>query len=54
MGFLDNFLVAELPPKRCFSKLNFTLQVPQTHKIILLPFLGCDQQNLEKILSDFK
>ena len=29
-------------------------QVPQTHKIVPLSMLGCDQQNLEKILSGFK
>jgi len=29
-------------------------QVPQHHVIIPLSILGCDQQNLEKILSDFK
>jgi len=29
-------------------------QVPQTHKIIPLSMLGCDEQNLEKILSGFK
>jgi len=29
-------------------------QVPKHHEIIPLSILGCDQQNLEKILSDFK
>jgi len=29
-------------------------QVPQHHEIIPLSILGCDQQNMEKILCDFK
>jgi len=29
-------------------------QVPQHHEIIPLSILGCDQQNLENFLSDFK
>ena len=29
-------------------------QVPQHHKIIPVSILGCDQQNMEKLLPDFK
>ena len=29
-------------------------QVPQHHEIIPISILGCDQQNMEKILCDFK
>ena len=31
-----------------------SFQVPQHHEIIPLSILGSDQQNLEKILTDFK
>ena len=33
---------------------NGPFQVPQHHEIIPLSILGSDQQNLEKILPDFK
>jgi len=42
-------LVAKLPPKRCFGKQEFP-----RFEIIPLSILGCDQQNLENVLSDFK
>ena len=29
-------------------------QVPQHHEVVPLSILGCDQQNLEIFLSDFK
>ena len=66
-GFLADFFVAELPQKRgCFNTQECTrffadilsqvgpFQVPQHHEIIPLSILGSDQQNMEKILEDFK
>jgi len=38
----------------CFNAEEFTFQVPQSHKIIHLSILGCDEQNLQDFLSDFK
>ena len=48
-GFWAMFLVAELPSKRCISTQEFTRS-----EILPLFILGCDQQNLENFLSDFK
>jgi len=44
------FLDAELPPKKkCFSTQEFA-----RFEIIPLSISGCDQQNLENFLSEFK